>query len=115
QHGLSVLLKIVDPITPYPNADDFYYRFLHEMRDRPNVHYLTVYDPHLTAPELFRKCRRSRVFHLPYAYEISREVSFPFTSRRRKVLLTGALGNVIYPLRTACYRLWRRNPVGRLL
>lgn len=115
RNGTSVLLKIVDPVAPFPNADDYYYDFVHAMRDRTGVHYLTVYDPHLTAPDLFGNCRESRVFHLPYAYESAHELSAPFARRRKKIFLSGALGNVIYPLRSAAYRQWRRNPAGRYL
>lgn len=112
-----VFFKIVDPVwsEDEAGADQHYYDFLDGVRDIPNVHFLTVYEPAIVAPSLFERCERSTVVHLPYAYNEDQELMVSGKRRHRKIFLSGQIGQAGYPLRTACYRLWRRNPIGRLL
>ncbi len=103
-----LFFRISDP--DMPQAANPCVRFIFECADHPGVHYATTYDPEGPFLTFVRTLKASRVVHLPYPYDSSREVEIPLAVRRRKVLLSGSNSKTLYPLRHALRRKRSRFP-----
>ena len=98
----------VMPETSNPNV-----RLIFDHADHPGVHYATTYEPAGPMLAFTRTLAVSRVAHLPYAYDVTREVELPLDTRRRRIFLSGSNSSRLYPPRHALRRARRWNPVLR--
>ncbi|TGQ01448.1 MULTISPECIES: hypothetical protein [unclassified Mesorhizobium] len=89
-------------------------RFIFDCADHPGVHYATTYDPEGPFLAFVGTLKVSRVVHLPYPYDTSREVEIPLAGRRRGVFLSGSNSRTLYPVRYALRRRRARFPWLRL-
>lgn len=106
-----LFFRISDPEMPL--SDNPQVQFIFQQRDTPGVHYATTYDPAGPFLDFTRSLRASRVVHLPFAYDASREVEVDLASRQRRLFLSGAHNGVLYPVRYRLRRRRRWNPLLR--
>ena len=107
-----VFFKITDPDTPLSRR--FAQRFVFDQANRPGVHYASAYDPAGPLVPFVQSLTSSRVAPLPFVYDQSREVDRPMQSRRRKVLMSGAVSRRVYPLRHRLIWSRRLHPLAFL-
>lgn len=97
-----VFFRLSDPDMPtYTRASD---RYGLDMKDRPGVHYMSLYDPAGPLLEFTKTLKRSRVVRLPYPYDASRELDLDLSARRRQVFLSGRQNRTLYPLRYSLHQ-----------
>ena len=107
-----IFFKLSDPDMPtYTHATA---RYAFEKKDAAGVHYLSIYDLEGPLREFAQTLKRSRILHLPFPYDRTREIDMRFDGRRRRVFLSGAYGRELYPLRSLLRRQRRKNPLLRL-
>jgi len=106
-----LFLKVSDPEMPLSN--DVGVRWILAQRDRPGVHFLSVYEPRGPLADALRGLRVSRVVRAPYPYERRREVDRAVAERRRRLFLSGARSRRLYPSRSALVRRRAWNPILR--
>ncbi|OWK71761.1 hypothetical protein [Pedobacter sp. AJM] len=95
-------LKIVDPY--YENCNGHcYYSFLEHASRNRNAFLLSVYEPKEITLDLKEKFS-DRFLHLPYPYLSSKEVDIN-TSKKKKIIISGALNENVYPYR---YSIWKK-------
>lgn len=107
-----LFFKLSDPEMPLSKNEGV--RWIFAQRDRPGVHFLSVYDPAGPLAEALAGMKTSRVARAPFPYDRSREVERPLAGRRRRVFLAGADDPHLYPFRSAMFRRCSRNPLARL-
>ena len=107
-----LFFKLSDPDMPTYAHETA--RYVFDKKDAAGVHYISIYDLEGPLREFARTLKRSRVLHLRFPYDRSREIGTPFEHRRRRVLLSGAYGRELYPLRSLLRRQRRTNPLLRL-
>jgi len=92
-----IFFRLSDPDMPtYTRESDLYGL---RMKDRPGVHYVSLYDPEGPLLEFIKSLKRSSVVRLSYPYDFSREIDQSFAMRRRQVFLSGQQNSRLYPLR----------------
>lgn len=97
-----VFFRLSDPDMPtYTRPSD---RYGLDMKDRPGVHYMSLYDPAGPLLDFTKSLKRSRVVRLPYPYDASREIHRNWSTRRRRVFLSGRQNSRLYPLRYVLHR-----------
>jgi len=97
--SIPFFLKIVDPF--YENRDHPYYNFLSDMAKVGNVYLLSVYEATELTAEI-SNLYNDRFITLPYPYLKDKEIN-NVARRKTKILLSGAINNVLYPYR---YGIW---------
>ncbi len=107
-----IFFRISDPDMPLSAKPGV--KFIFACGDRDGVHFATTYDPEGPFKAYLQGLKRSRLAHLPYPYERAREVDIDFAQRRRRVFLSGASDERLYPLRQVLRRKRRYNPLLRL-
>ena len=90
-------------------------RFIFDCGDHPGVHYATTYDPEGPLLTFTTRLKRSRIVHLPFAYDTSREVDVRLSGRSRRLFLSGGNSRSLYPVRHALRRRRRWSPSLRYL
>jgi hypothetical protein len=107
-----ILFRLSDPEMPtYEGAG---VKYILRQKDLPGVHYFSIYDPEGPLLDFVRSLRCSRVVRLPYPYDASKQIDRDFALRKRRILLSGAQGRKLYPLRHGLRRKRRWNPLARL-
>lgn len=101
-------LSVIDPGaqdrgTPYP-------QLLFEVRDRPNVFYLSRYEPEGTAQHLVDLTHRDRLVVIPYAFVPPVYSTEDHAERDSRILFSGSLNIHTYPYRQTFDRLRRYVP-----
>jgi len=86
-------------------------RFIFDCGDQPGVHYATTYDPEGPFLTFASRLKTSRIVHLPFAYDASREVDILLSGRGRRLFLSGSNSRALYPVRHALRRKRRWSPV----
>jgi len=97
-----LFFRVSDP--DMPETANPWVRFIFDCADHPGVHYATTYEPEGPFLAFVTTLKVSRVVHLPYPYDSSREVEVPLVGRRRKIFLSGSNSKTLYPLRYALRR-----------
>ncbi|PWB77044.1 MAG: hypothetical protein C3F08_10465 [Candidatus Methylomirabilota bacterium] len=106
-----IFFKVSDPDMPAsPHRST---RYVFEQKDRPGVHYLSVYDPIGPAGDFFASLSASRVVRAPFPYDVRREVDRPIAGRSRQVFVSGARSRRLYPFRESVFRRFTINPIAR--
>ncbi len=111
QRRAPLFFRVSDPDMPVSNKK--FVKFIFEQKDRGGVHYASTYDPEGPLLEFFRPLKTSVVAHLPYTYDIAREIEVDLAARKRRLFLSGANGRVLYPLRSGLRKHRRWNPLLR--
>ena len=106
-----LFFKLSDPEMPLSTNEGV--RYLLGQRDRPGVHYVSVYEPAGPVASFVAGLRRSRVARAPFPYDRRREVDRPLDGRARRVFLSGKKDRRLYPFREAMFRRHRWNPLAR--
>lgn len=105
--SILFLPKIVDPY--FYNITHYYYHFLADVAQCINVRLLSVYEPKELTLYLSSFAAHKPI-HIPYAYDPSREIGLDcLNSRTKKVLISGALDQTLYPYRAAIFLKTRRS------
>ena len=112
QSCFPIFFRISDPDMPLSEKPGV--KFIFACGDRNGVHFATTYDPEGPFKDYVAGLKRSRIAHLPYPYERAREVEIDFAQRRRRVFLSGASDERLYPLRQALRRKYQHNLLLRL-
>jgi hypothetical protein len=103
-----LFFRVSDP--DMPETTNPCVRFIFDCADHPGVHYATTYDPEGPFLAFVTTLKVSRVVHLPYPYDSSREVEVRLAGRRRKIFLSGSNSKTLYPMRYALRRKRSRFP-----
>ncbi|QAY96109.1 hypothetical protein CWB41_10520 [Methylovirgula ligni] len=107
-----IFFRISDPDMPVSKKPGV--KFIFACGDRDGVHFATTYDPEGPFKDYVAGLKHSRIVNLPYPYETAREVEIDLTQRRRRVFLSGASDEQLYPLRQLLRRKCRHNPLLRI-
>lgn len=86
-------------------------QFILAKKDMDGAHYLSIYDPAGPLQDFIASLKRSKTLRLPFPYDRSQELERSFETRRRKVFLSGAKNEKLYPLRTRMRRRMKINPL----
>jgi len=108
QRDTPFMLRVIDPYLA--NRDHPYYRLLFQVKERPNVRYLSPYQPTELVAEL-RDVVGDRMVILPYPFVAEDNVDTGMRERRRQMIFSGARHPHIYPERQVLIDTVRRNPL----
>ncbi len=99
-----IFFKIVDPYREAEKAYHYYhkyFRYLKQAINEPRIHLLSTYGPTEFVSYLASLSTQSRIIIAPYVYDTKMEIPIDHSVRQNKVLLSGCLSNLYYPVRTA--------------
>ncbi len=102
-----IYLKVVDPY--WEQIRSPYYQWLMGLTKFPNVCFIGPYHPTGLTALLRTLSRPDAYVHLPYAYEIGKDVPLDATKRAKFLAFTGAVHPDYYPERSAMLRAMRRH------
>lgn len=113
----TFVFKLGDGMREACNSD--YIRFLFTIEPQKRIYFISPYNNDFLTKTLSTKHGIRYVLTIPYAYNKIMEKELQFPNRRKKILISGSVGEEAYPLRwklhiETYHKIWALNKVKYL-